>query len=109
MKSRAVKRYTNESLSKKFDNPFFLVNHAIALAENMIRSGREPYVDIDCDNLAMIALEEIDSGKAVFVAIENNKPARQPQSSFDDEQLKKLMREERAEGRKSKEYNDRED
>jgi len=32
---------TNEKLTKLFDNPFDLVNHAIGIAHQLIESGRE--------------------------------------------------------------------
>ncbi len=32
---------TNEELSKLFDNPFDLVNHAIGVAHHLVESGRE--------------------------------------------------------------------
>ncbi len=41
---------TNEELSKRFDNPFTLVNYAISLAKTMILRGEEidtnPAVDV---------------------------------------------------------------
>ncbi len=52
---------TNESISKKFTNQFDLVNYAIKIAENLIRTGREPKVKIDSENKAMQVLAEISS------------------------------------------------
>lgn len=65
--------FTNETLSKKFKNIFDLVNYAISLAENMIKSGREPRVKRkDMQNRAMLILEEIKDGKDEFVEILNS-------------------------------------
>lgn len=60
------KRVTHEYLSKKFKNRFDLVNYAIKLAENMIKSGRDGRVRSETQNRAMIILGEIDEGKDVF-------------------------------------------
>jgi len=58
--------YTNEKLSKKFVSQFDLVNYAIRLAENMIRSGRETRVKTEHKNRAMQILMEITQDKDVF-------------------------------------------
>lgn len=57
---------TNEKIIKKFVSQFDLVNYAIRLAENMIYSGRDSRVRIDCQNRAMQILGEIALGKDVF-------------------------------------------
>lgn len=54
---------TTEILSKRFINQFDLVNYAIRLADNMIKSGRPPRVAVDNDNPAVQVLEEIETGK----------------------------------------------
>lgn len=54
---------TTEILSKKFINQFDLVNYAIRLADNMLKSGRPPRVAVDTDNPAVQVLGEIESGK----------------------------------------------
>lgn len=54
---------TNEVLRDRFKNSFDLVNYAIKLAENMIRTGREARVKSDVQNRAMLILEEIYEGK----------------------------------------------
>ncbi|WP_042280102.1 DNA-directed RNA polymerase subunit omega [Candidatus Protochlamydia sp. R18] len=59
-------RFTNESLSKNFTSNFELVNYAIRLAENMIKSGRDTRVKSDIQNRAMLILEEIYEGKDIF-------------------------------------------
>lgn len=68
------KKVTHEYLSKKFKNRFDLVNYAIRLAENMIKSGREPRVRADTQNRAMLILGEIHEGKDVFDEIIEVKP-----------------------------------
>lgn len=54
---------TNEEIRKKFSSSFELVNYAISLAENMIKSGREARVKSDVENRALLVLEEIYAGK----------------------------------------------
>jgi len=60
---------TNEKISKKFVNQFDLVNYAIRLADNMIRSGRAPRVKVDVDNPVIQVLAEIEQGKDCFEEI----------------------------------------
>lgn len=57
------KPLTNESVKSKFRSQFELVNYAIKLAEQMIHSGRAPYVSIDNLNPAVLIIEEIEMGK----------------------------------------------
>lgn len=57
---------TNETIRKKFVSQFDLVNYAIRLAENMIRSGRDARVKIDTQSRAMQVLAEITTGKDQF-------------------------------------------
>jgi hypothetical protein len=54
---------TNQKISKKFSNQFDLVNYAILLVENLIKSGRAPRVKVDVDNPVVQILAEIDAGK----------------------------------------------
>lgn len=58
--------FTNEELARKFKSNFDLVNYAIKLAENMIRTGRDARVKSDIQNRAMLVLEEIAEGKDRF-------------------------------------------
>lgn len=100
MKTKTKIRFTNESLSKKFKNNFDLVNYAITLAKNMIASGRGTRaLHSKTDNRATQILDEIDQGRDVFDEIQAG-AVRQTPSSFDGEQLKELMKEERSERRK---------
>lgn len=74
---------TNENIKKKFKSQFELVNYAIRLAENMIRTGRDPRVKTDVQNRALQILVEINSGKDQFdeipvqTAIESALPANE--------------------------------
>lgn len=54
---------TNEALTKKFRSSFELVNYAIKLAENMIKTGRDSRVESEVQSRAMLILEEIAAGK----------------------------------------------
>lgn len=54
---------TNEFVKKKFKSQFDLVNYAIRLSEQMIRSGRAPSTTTDSENAAVIIIEEIVEGK----------------------------------------------
>lgn len=54
---------TNEVVSKKFNNQFDLVNYAIGLTTQLIKSGRTPRVHADSDNPAVIVIEEMEAGK----------------------------------------------
>lgn len=54
---------TTEEIKKKFKSQFDLVNYAIRLAENMIKTGRDPRVKLEVQNRAMNILAEINEGK----------------------------------------------
>lgn len=54
---------TNEVVSKKFKNQFDLVNYAIGLTSQLIKSGRAPRVHADSDNPAVVVIEELEAGK----------------------------------------------
>lgn len=53
---------TNEMLRKRFSNQFELVGHAIRLVETMVHSGRAPRIYTEDQNLAVIALDEMNQG-----------------------------------------------
>lgn len=56
-------KLTNEKLlTGRFKNQFELVNYAIKLAENMIKSGRDTRVKTDINNRAYQILQEIAAG-----------------------------------------------
>ena len=57
---------TNEKVRKKFKSQFDLVNYAIKLAENMIRTGRDCRVRLDSQNRAFQVLSEIVQDKDQF-------------------------------------------
>lgn len=67
--------FTNEKLLQKFKNQFDLVNYAIRLAENMIKTGRDPRVKTDNQNRAMQILAEINSDKDHFDEIKFDEPS----------------------------------
>ncbi len=70
MESKEPKEHlTNEMISKRFKNQFDLVNYSIKLAENAIRSGREPAVKMDTQNMAILILAEIATNQDKFVEI----------------------------------------
>lgn len=56
-------RLTNEKVRDKFKSQFELVNYAIKLAENMIRTGRGPRIKIETQNPALQILGEIAEGQ----------------------------------------------
>lgn len=61
-----MEQITNEIINKKFKNQFDLVNYAIALAENMLKTGRDSRVKSSIQNRAMQIYEEILTGKDQF-------------------------------------------
>ncbi len=78
---------TSEQLLKRFKNQFELVRYAIQLAENSIRSGREPDIATDSQNVAYMILAEIAAHKEKFVEIPKEEaPAPQAkEQSFAEE------------------------
>lgn len=93
-------QYTNEILSKKFKNNFELVNYAIQLAENMIKTGRDTRVRSDLQNRAMLILEEINEGKDQFDEIQET-TFRSSQGDLNGQlQQQPLVNEEQLEKRK---------
>lgn len=99
MDKKAKIHLTNEEITKKFKSSFELVNYAIQLAENMIKTGRDARVKSDVQNRAMLILEEIHEGKDQFDEIQTSAAGS---SEFDFEGMLKQPRvfEERAESRK---------
>lgn len=72
--------FTSERLTKKFKSNFDLVNYAIALAENKIRTGRDGHT-FEKDNVVIMTLKDIEEGKDHFEPI--------PVPSFKTEQIAK--------------------
>lgn len=78
--------FTNEKLSKKFVSQFDLVNYAIRLAENMIRTGREPRVKAEGNRAVQILAEiaqdkdQFDEIPEGFVVLEENEQRHQSQT-----------------------------
>lgn len=55
---------TNEKLvADRFDSLFDLVNHAIGVAKDKIKSGRDTHIKTDIRNTAYQILREIEEGK----------------------------------------------
>jgi DNA-directed RNA polymerase subunit omega len=63
---------TNEKLKKRFTSQFDLVNYAIKLAAEMIRSGRAPRVHSDVQNVALLIMQELKAGKDQFDDFDEN-------------------------------------
>lgn len=57
---------TIEKLTKKFQSPFDLVNYAISLAENIVKTGRNSQVSTTVQNPAYWVLLEIYEGRDYF-------------------------------------------
>lgn len=91
---------TNEAVNKKFKSSFELVNYAILLAENMIKTGRDARVKSEVQNRAMLILEEIHEGKDHFDEIHTNEGADSSEAELDGVLKQTLVYEERAESRK---------
>ncbi len=60
---------TNEQLLKRFKNQFELVRYAIQLAENTVKSGREPEIFSDSQNVAYQILAEIATNTEQFAEL----------------------------------------
>lgn len=56
--TKSKKKLTNEELSKHFNNPFELVNHAIEVARHLVRSGHE-LSDATDRNSASLVLKKV--------------------------------------------------
>ncbi len=90
-----IDNLTNEKISKKFTNQFDLVNYAIKLADDMIRTGRSPRVKMQTENPALLILEEIAEGKdqLTFKAQEGQKEIRE-EAGFEIEVIEEEVEEE---------------
>lgn len=53
-------------MGEKFKSQFELVDHAIKVVNNLVRSGRAPRIKTDIQNPAVVALEEINQGRDVY-------------------------------------------
>lgn len=60
------KNLTNEKMGEKFRSQFELVDHAIKVVNNLVKSGRAPRIKTEIQNPAVVALEEINQGRDVF-------------------------------------------
>lgn len=61
---------TGEKLRKRFDSSFELVNYAITVAKNLIRSGRAPTVSTEVQNPSFQVLSEIAENREIIQPIE---------------------------------------
>ena len=66
MERESKAKLTSEQIKGKFKSQFDLVNYAIRLAENMIKTGRETRVKSGEQNSAMQILAEITQGMDIF-------------------------------------------
>ena len=53
---------TTEHVSRKFKNQFELVNFAIKMAQNMIKTGRDIQSYGDDENPALLVIEQLEDG-----------------------------------------------
>ena len=97
MDRKGKQHLTNEDMTKKFKSSFELVNYAIQLAENMIKSGRDARVKSDLQNRAMLILEEIHEGKDHFDEIEMTSSSGSFNADIDGELKQLFVLEERSE------------
>ncbi len=89
MDKERKERLTNEIFKNKFSSQFELVNYAIKIAANMIKSGRAPRVKIDSQSPALQILAEIAANKDVLEDIEEILP--EPEIEKEEEDVKKQM------------------
>ncbi|MDP1835976.1 MAG: hypothetical protein Q8K75_08630 [Chlamydiales bacterium] len=68
---------TNEKLTKRFSSLFELVNYSIRIAEELIKSGRDPRVRTDIQNPMYRVLLEILNDKDQAVSLEQIIEARE--------------------------------
>lgn len=66
MERESKAKLTTEQIKTKFKSQFDLVNYAIRLAENMIKTGRDTRVRSGEQNRAMQILAEIAQGMDIF-------------------------------------------
>jgi DNA-directed RNA polymerase subunit omega len=72
MEKKGKTHLTNEGMIEGYSSIFELVNYAIKLAENMIKTGRDARVKSDVQNRAMLILDEIREGKDYFDEIDDS-------------------------------------
>ncbi len=100
MDKKAKINLTNEEVRGKFKSSFDLVNYAIQLAENMIKTGREARVKSEVQNRAMLILEEIQEGKDQFDEIKETVVSGFGSEELDGTAPQAMVFEERVEKRK---------
>lgn len=100
MEKKGKVHLTNEDVTGKFRSSFELVNYAIRLAENMIRTGRDARVKSEIQNRAMLILEEIHEGKDQFDEIKTATSTSSSDLDVDNAIPNQMVFEERLEKRK---------
>jgi len=74
-----LKKYlTNEVLSNKYGNSFELVNHAIAVADQMLKSDRRCRVPTQVKNRAYQVLLEVVEGRDSLESSPDDLPEHEP-------------------------------
>jgi DNA-directed RNA polymerase subunit omega len=100
MEKKGKVHLTNEDVRGKFKSSFDLVNYAIRLAENMIRTGRDARVKSEIQNRAMLILEEIHEGKDQFDEIQVTMASNVSDIDLEGSIPNRVVYEERSERRK---------
>jgi hypothetical protein len=100
MEKKGKVHLTNEDVTGKFKSSFELVNYAIQLAENMIRTGRDARVKSEIQNRAMLILEEIHEGKDQFDEIQVTTSSNASEIDLEGAIPNQMVYEERSERRK---------
>jgi DNA-directed RNA polymerase subunit omega len=100
MEKKTKVHLTNEEVASKFKSNFDLVNYAIKLAENMIKTGRDARVKSEIQNRAMLILEEIQEGKDQFDEIKTTTSSSSPEIDLDGAIPQAMIYEERMDKRK---------
>ncbi|MGA8164213.1 MAG: hypothetical protein WB791_04210 [Waddliaceae bacterium] len=84
---------TNEKVRTRFTNQFDLINHAIKLAEDLIKSGRHLREHTTTDNPALQAIEELLShedkgydGKEIHAVESTELDIQEEQESIEKEE-----------------------
>lgn len=80
---KLIELLTTEELKTKFNSDFELVNYAIRLAENIIKSGKELNLDPEVLNLAYQILQMILQGKDELIDLSSDAEAAQEDATRD--------------------------
>lgn len=80
---------TNEKLAKRFKNMFELVNYSIRIAEELLKSGREPRVRTEIQNPMYQVLLEIVNDKDQAITAEQLQEIRELASQMSRERMQR--------------------